>query len=99
MITQTARLCARNGTVSHIISRNGIAPDQSKVDRIFINGLAQHTKPLSNLTLKNANVRLMWGVEQERHFKAIKALAITSLPSCLKPIHHTDCAEPLVRYG
>ncbi|SCV69865.1 BQ2448_1259 [Microbotryum intermedium] len=67
--------------------------------RKFINGLAQHTKPPSNLTLKNANVRLMCGVEQERHFKAIKAIAITSLPSCLKPIDHTDSAEPLVRYG
>ncbi|SCV73794.1 BQ2448_6224 [Microbotryum intermedium] len=61
--------------------------------RKFINGLTQHTKPLSDLTLKNANVRLMWGVEQERHFNAIKAI-VTSLP-CLKPIDHTELADPL----
>ncbi|SGY55391.1 BQ5605_C006g04014 [Microbotryum silenes-dioicae] len=61
--------------------------------RKFINGLAQHTKPLADLTSKNANVRLMWGAEQERHFNAIKAI-VTSLP-CLKPIDHTDSADPL----
>ncbi|SGY95245.1 BQ5605_C036g11481 [Microbotryum silenes-dioicae] len=103
--------------LGHVISRNGIAADQSKVERIvgwprprtvtelrgflglvqylrkFINGLAQHTKPLAGLTSKNANVRLMWGAEQERHFNAIKAI-VTSLP-CLKPIDHTDSADPL----
>ncbi|SCV73057.1 BQ2448_6982 [Microbotryum intermedium] len=103
--------------LGHVILRNGIASDQSKVDRIvewpcprtvtelrgflglvqylrkFINGLAQHTKPLSDLTSKNANVRLMWGVEQEQHFNAIKAI-VTSLP-CLKPIDHTELADPL----
>ncbi|SGY12319.1 BQ5605_C011g06465 [Microbotryum silenes-dioicae] len=103
--------------LGHVISRNGIAADQSKVERIvgwprprtvtelrgflglvqylrkFINGLAEHTKPLANLTSKNANVRLMWGAEQERHFNAIKAI-VTSLP-CLKPIDHTDSADPL----
>ncbi|SGY57170.1 BQ5605_C006g04232 [Microbotryum silenes-dioicae] len=103
--------------LGHVISRNGIAADQSKVERIvgwprprtvtelrgflglvqylrkFINGLAQHTKPLADLTSKNANVRLMWGAEQERHFNAIKAI-VTSLP-CLKPIDHTDSADPL----
>ncbi|SCV69303.1 BQ2448_2323 [Microbotryum intermedium] len=88
--------------LGHVISRNGIAADQSKLRgflglvqylRKFINGLAQHIKPLSDLTSKNANVRLMWGVEQERHFKAIKAI-VTSLP-CLKPIDHTDSAELL----
>ncbi|SGY11742.1 BQ5605_C011g06257 [Microbotryum silenes-dioicae] len=103
--------------LGHVISRNGIAPDQSKVERImewprprtvtelrgflglvqylrkFINGLAQHTKPLADLTSKNANVRLMWGAKQERHFNTIKAI-VTSLP-CLKPIDHTDSADPL----
>ncbi|SGY32227.1 BQ5605_C002g01336 [Microbotryum silenes-dioicae] len=103
--------------LGHVISRNRIAADQSKVERIvgwprprtvtelrgflglvqylrkFINGLAQHTKPLADLTSKNANVRLMWGAEQERHFNAIKAI-VTSLP-CLKPIDHTDSADPL----
>ncbi|SGY38393.1 BQ5605_C003g02019 [Microbotryum silenes-dioicae] len=103
--------------LGHVISRNGIAADQSKVERIvgwprprtvtelrgflglvqylrkFINGLAQHTKPLADLTSKNANVRLMWGAEQERHLNAIKAI-VTSLP-CLKPIDHTDSADPL----
>ncbi|SGY62834.1 BQ5605_C007g04742 [Microbotryum silenes-dioicae] len=61
--------------------------------RKFINGLAQHTKPLAYLTSKNANVRLMWGAEQERHFNAIKKI-VTSLP-CLKPVDHTDSADPL----
>ncbi|SGY54057.1 BQ5605_C006g03834 [Microbotryum silenes-dioicae] len=59
----------------------------------FINSLAQHTKPLADLTSKNANVRLMWGAEQERHFNAIKKI-VTSLP-CLKPVDHTDSADPL----
>ncbi|SGY12993.1 BQ5605_C011g06674 [Microbotryum silenes-dioicae] len=103
--------------LGHVISRNRIVADQSKVERIvgwprprtvtelrgflglvqylrkFINGLAQHTKPLADLTSKNANVRLMWGAEQERHFNAIKAI-VTLLP-CLKPIDHTDSADPL----
>ncbi|SGY16095.1 BQ5605_C012g06756 [Microbotryum silenes-dioicae] len=115
--------------LGHVILRNGIAADQSKVEQIvgwlrlesnlvpfrwprprtvtelrgflglvqylrkFINGLAQHTKPLADLMSKNANVRLMWGAEQERHFNAIKAI-VTSL-SCLKPIDHTDSADPL----
>ncbi|SGY38203.1 BQ5605_C003g01978 [Microbotryum silenes-dioicae] len=61
--------------------------------RKFINGLAQHTKPLADLTLKNTNVQLMWGAKQEQHFNAIKAI-VTSLP-CLKPIDHTDSADPL----
>ncbi|SCV68078.1 BQ2448_199 [Microbotryum intermedium] len=61
--------------------------------RKFINGLAQHTKPLLDLTSKNANVQLMWGVKQERHFNAIKAI-VTLLP-CLKPIDHTELADPL----
>ncbi|SCZ94157.1 BZ3500_MvSof-1268-A1-R1_Chr12-2g03724 [Microbotryum saponariae] len=102
--------------LGHVISQNGIAADQSKVERIvewpcprtvtelrgflglvqylrkFINGLAQHTKPLAGLTPKHANVRLMRGAEQERHFNAIKAI-VTSLP-CLKPIDHTDSASP-----
>ncbi|SCZ87329.1 BZ3500_MvSof-1268-A1-R1_Chr2-2g04795 [Microbotryum saponariae] len=103
--------------LGHVISRNGIAADQSKVEQIvewpclrtvtelrgflglvqylrkFINGLAQRTKPLADLTSKNANVQLMWGAEQERHFNAIKAI-VTLLP-CLKPIDHTDSADPL----
>ncbi|SCV73498.1 BQ2448_7424 [Microbotryum intermedium] len=103
--------------LGHVISRNRITADQSKVDHIvewphpwtvtklrgflglvqylrkFINGLAQHTKPLLDLTSKNANVRLMWGVEQERRFNAIKAI-VTLLP-CLKPIDHTELADPL----
>ncbi|SGY15905.1 BQ5605_C012g06696 [Microbotryum silenes-dioicae] len=53
--------------LGHVISRNGIAADQLKVERI-----------------------VEW---PERHFNAINAI-VTLLP-CLKPIDHTDSADPL----